>query len=74
MTRKDYVAIAQAFVACKQAAVANTKANDEEAMQALNAAVLGINNAAHFVAWTMEKDNSRFDTARFLKACGISAA
>lgn len=65
MTRKDYIAIAQAvcdgaFIECKTPAEvhANTATRTKIAYQLAN--VLG-------------RDNPKFDGARFLKACGVAA-
>jgi hypothetical protein len=59
MTRKDYVAIAAAI---KLARSTNTKPGHQ----------IAVSDVALLIAGVMADDNSRFDRARFLKACGIN--
>ena len=64
MTRKDYIAIAKVF-----------QARSEMARNIQNAP----SRLAHYaevagdLADVLAQDNQRFDRARFLKACGITA-
>jgi hypothetical protein len=67
MTRKDYVAIAAAIKAAKADMFA--KEPDESHVDLCD----GANYAAEHIADTMERDNPRFDRARFLKACGVQS-
>ena len=57
MTRKDYVAIAAAIKAAQRPATSET----EQSLREISLRLASI----------MQNDNSRFDRARFLKACGI---
>lgn len=67
MTRKDYIAIAAAFVAAR--ADITTKEPDTSHRDMYDGASL----AAEYVADVMARDNPRFDRARFLKACGVQS-
>lgn len=58
MTRKDYVAIAEAI------AVSRGNGVSDEWNQ-------GVLVTAYNIADVMQADNHRFDRARFLKACGV---
>ena len=59
MTRKDYNLIANAI------ATAKLNANREERPI--------ISRAASHIAYALRRDNPRFETARFMDACGFSA-
>ena len=59
MTKKDYVAIADAILSAR---------NERET----NAAQ-AITNVASYIADKLECDNPRFDRARFLAACGVQS-
>lgn len=67
MTRKDYVAIAQAI---KQAC---DNPNHFYVSGAESKYLQGCNSVAVAVANTMARDNPAFDRARFLKACGVQS-
>ena len=67
MTRRDYVAIAGAFMAAR-ADIAN-----KEPADAVETLKDGASYAAEHVADALAKDNPRFDRARFLAACGVQA-
>lgn len=60
MTRKDYVLIAEAL---RLARSAGTGAGHDA----------GIYDAARVLAETLANDNPRFDSERFLKACGVQS-
>lgn len=68
MTRKDYEMIA-ATIREAQVRVAETVPSDAEASTQLR----GVRRAAAHLATAFMIDNSRFDTVRFLKACGYGA-
>lgn len=58
MTRKDYVAIAEAIAAARaRASIGGKKAIDAVAVE---------------LAKVFEADNPRFDAARFVKACNVN--
>lgn len=59
MTRKDYVAFAQLITEASDA-----ENNSQEAEAA-------VRTLARRIADVFAADNSRFDRARFLKACGL---
>jgi hypothetical protein len=58
MSKKDYVAIAAVF-----RGQVETKADPKRVQM--------IRILAHGIADVMARDNSRFDRARFLQACGV---
>ncbi len=60
MTRKDYVAIA--------AAISKARGFCETDNQRR-----GVERSALCIAEVMQSDNSAFDRARFLKACGVQS-
>jgi len=60
MTRKDYLTIADAI----------KRSAEHETREGRNA----IAGAAAFVANAMRRNNERFEKARFMEACGFSAA
>ena len=64
MTRKDYVAIAQAFQTA-QTAMENSRCIESPAS--------ALAEVAFRIALAMKQDNARFDRARFLKACGVQS-
>lgn len=64
MTRKDYVLIAAAL---QRAQAASHYRETQEAMLEMHAACV------HGVADALALDNPRFDTERFLKACGVAS-
>lgn len=57
MTRKDYVLIAEAFKVAAEAVDYPER--------------LGALLAANEIAHRLERDNPRFDRARFMAACGL---
>lgn len=59
MTRKDYVLIANA--------IATAKLNADREERPI------ISRAASHIAYALRRENSRFDTSRFMAACGFSA-
>lgn len=65
MTRKDYIAIAAAL---KTARVNNPLGHTNQALYNN-----GVDNAVARVADALQMDNSRFDRARFLEACGVQS-
>jgi len=66
MTRKDYIAIAEALRFAKDNAVAAVRENGPDAVASLNAVVRGINGTAEYIANAMQDDNPRFDREHFL--------
>ena len=64
MTRKDYNLIAEAIKNAKAASADYT-----DPFQAEN----GTWEAARYLAYAFRRENPRFDTARFMEACGFSA-
>lgn len=66
MTRKDYVALAEALrearvdIQCKEPAEHVSTLKD------------GVSYAADHIADALAADNPRFDRTRFLKACGVT--
>lgn len=58
MTRKDYVLIAQAIKRAKDECLSDDTTG-------------AVKQAARNVALSMERDNPRFDRARFMAACGF---
>jgi hypothetical protein len=60
MTRKDYVAIAEALGAARRFCETGNQRR-------------GTERAVHCVADVMAAGNPRFDRARFLKACGVQS-
>lgn len=64
MTRKDYVLIAAALNNVRLRLV------DSDYTLAFNA---GIEATANELCSTLALDNPRFDTERFLKACGVAS-
>lgn len=67
MTKRDYVAIAQAFLA------ARADITGKEPEECHTDMLDGTSLAAEHIADVMQRDNPRFDKARFLKACGIQS-
>lgn len=67
MTRKDYVKLAAAVTATKAYIVAREPDEDHANM------IDGASLVAEHLADTLAADNPRFDRARFLKACGVTA-
>lgn len=67
MTRKDYVAIAEAIAASKLGEYA-----DLEEAQYYSGREDGVTVVARNIADVMQSDNPRFDRSRFLKACGVA--
>jgi hypothetical protein len=65
MTRKDYVAIAQAI---SDGALINCMSRTELAMNTATRYKI-----AEQIADVLWRDNPRFDRARFLKACGVQS-
>ena len=61
MTRKDYVLIAQAI---KNQIEMSIKFEEEESQA-------GAENIARDLADALQADNTRFNRARFLDACGV---
>ena len=57
MTRKDYILIAEAFKSAAEAVDYPER--------------LGALLAANEIAHRLERDNPRFDRARFMAACGL---
>lgn len=66
MSKKDYVAIAAALRGALPVAAINHLGPEGLARQA------GIEQAARNIAGHCARDNPRFDTVRFLAACGVS--
>jgi hypothetical protein len=64
MTRKDYILIAAAFAEAKRQ-IPNTGLMNQTYEN------IGLATAARVVAWSLAKDNQRFDRERFLNACGV---
>ncbi|AMD58903.1 hypothetical protein V6R85_02545 [Agrobacterium sp. CCNWLW32] len=64
MTRKDYETIA--------AAIRRSRAKDREGIVRVIAGNM-LDDLAEDLAGELAADNPRFDTARFLKACGCEA-
>lgn len=60
MTRKDYIAIANAI---RLAGTANTSRGHNS----------GVYDVARILCETLANDNPRFDRARFLTACGVQS-
>lgn len=66
MTRKDYQLIAEAIREARSISpgavvvAPSTRYHDD-----------GVDTAARYLASALERDNPRFDRARFLKACGV---
>ena len=69
MTRKDYVAIAEAIN------VSSLRGYDprEWGQSYLNGREDALTVVARNIADVMQADNPRFDRSRFLKACGVTA-
>lgn len=67
MTKKDYILIAAAFVAAKHDAC--SKEDSRAAADMCDGADL----SAEFLAESLQRDNSRFDRAKFLAACGAQS-
>lgn len=65
MTRKNYIAIAEAI----NVSLFTIDCDDMPMSEAHN---LGITVAARNIADVMQADNPRFDRDRFLKACGVA--
>lgn len=65
MTRKDYILIANAFLAAR--ADIEGKEPPENQADLLD----GVSYAVEHVADHLRRTNERFDHARFLKACGV---
>jgi hypothetical protein len=65
MTKKDYIAIAGAINQSNYVPKADTGYAEGTA----NACY----TIAHKLAYIMERDNPRFDRARFLAACGVQS-
>jgi len=63
MTRKDYIALAAAFMAARRDVI------DKEPAGCRTDMCDGIALAAEHVADVLARDNARFDRARFLAAC-----
>jgi len=59
MTRKDYELIARAI---KSALEKETENHERQ---------VGISRVAHILAFELENNNPRFQTSKFLKACGF---
>lgn len=64
MTRKDYVALADAFRNARRPAGVRVELSDHNR---------GVDWAARNVADVLAQDNPRFDRARFLAAAGVQA-
>jgi hypothetical protein len=64
MTRKDYILIAAALSAALVKCADNLEGNRE---------AVGVYRCALSLAEALERDNARFDRARFLKACGVAS-
>lgn len=60
MTRKDYVAIAEAIKRTREALPTNADLEHN-----------AVCRTARNIALVMLNDNPRFDVSRFLKACGV---
>lgn len=67
MTRKDYVAIAEAVMSARREITLKEPHDSREDLDD------GVSYAAEFIADVMARDNPRFDRARFLKACGVQS-
>ena len=63
MTRKDYILIAEAIKRSHDGDVGNLPRDGVRT---------GAFEAAHFIACALLRDNSRFDKARFMSACGFA--
>ena len=60
MTKKDYIAIANAI-------------KGERGCHSDPACIETCDSLADAIAYEFEKDSARFDRARFLKACGVQS-
>jgi len=60
MTRKDYVLLADA--------IKNARKVEDD----MGTVLVSVAHLAHTLATELEIDNSRFDRARFLTACGVN--
>ena len=69
MTRKDYQLIADAIVATQQ----RIKADDTYTQGEQQSQLRGVRRTAAHLADALGSTNPRFDTTRFLKACGYGA-
>jgi hypothetical protein len=69
MTRKDYEIIAAAIRATRERIDATTCSETEKWDRQLQQR--GVRRAAAHIADALHEDNPRFDTARFLTACGF---
>ena len=66
MTRKDYVLIADA--------IKRTRDNHDVNCEQARASLYAIADAAEAIAYALRRDNSRFEKARFMAACGFPAS
>lgn len=62
MTRKDYILIAEAIRATRDPYAAHWDKN----------LFRGCDDHAKQLAEALQKDNPRFDTTKFLRACGVA--
>lgn len=67
MTRKDYVAIAQAIRAARHDVTSKEPAESQVDM------LDGTSLSAEHIADALARDNARFDRARFIAACGVQS-
>lgn len=63
MTRKDYVALAEAFIAARE----DIRNKEDVPGELLD----GVSYAAEHVADALARDNRAFDRERFLRAAGV---
>jgi hypothetical protein len=63
MTRKDYIAIAEAIASVRE----NSYLSGLPQFQA------GVDQTTGAIAQALSEDNPRFDRARFFEACGVTA-
>lgn len=66
MTRKDYIALANAI------SVARLQATTLQKDREISAVESACMHVAHRMADHFAADNPRFDRARFLQACGVT--